>query len=203
MLANVLVVFLLSGIWHGAGWTYLCWGLMQGLLVIWDDLGLVGVRDERSGHRPPRIVIPRALGVAWTFAMFVLSLIFFRSDDLSRALAYFRQLARPAWPGYLFIIAREMELPENYILLQAAKLAAPGMADWIRVGTWVALLAISALVLSKPCAYQIAERLCPLADGEEGRDAGGHRLVMAGYGLLLAAGILSLGGVSSFLYFQY
>ena len=76
-LVNVLIVFVLSGIWHGAGWTYLCWGLMQGLLVIWDDLGIIGVDDDRD--RPPRVVIPRRAGIAWSFTMFVISLIFFRS----------------------------------------------------------------------------------------------------------------------------
>ena len=74
---NVLVVFILSGLWHGAGWTYICWGLMQGLLVVWDNLGIVGVREDRKAkylfRDKPLIAIPRALGNALTFIMFLLN----------------------------------------------------------------------------------------------------------------------------------
>jgi len=31
---NILIVFLLCGLWHGAGWTFLAWGLYHGLLVV-------------------------------------------------------------------------------------------------------------------------------------------------------------------------
>lgn len=57
MLLNTFVVFLLSGLWHGAAWTYVAWGAMQGLLVVWDNLGIVGIQG-REEKRPSRYHIP-------------------------------------------------------------------------------------------------------------------------------------------------
>ena len=97
---NVLIVFVLSGLWHGAGWTYICWGLMQGLLVVWDDLGIVSVAPEKGKEQKakylffekPVLIIPRALGNALTFLMFVVSLVFFRSEDMAHAIGMFKRL---------------------------------------------------------------------------------------------------------------
>ena len=78
MLFNTFIVFLLSGLWHGAAWTYVAWGAMQGLLVVIDNLGLVGIRG-REEKRPSRFHIPAPLGWFFTFTLFNLSLFFFRS----------------------------------------------------------------------------------------------------------------------------
>ena len=53
MLLNTFLVFLLSGLWHGAAWTYVAWGAMQGLLVVWDNLGIIGI-SGREEKRPAR-----------------------------------------------------------------------------------------------------------------------------------------------------
>ena len=66
---NTFVVFFLSGLWHGANWTYVAWGTMQGLLVIWDNLGIVGVKGSNE-KVPSRFTIPRWLGWAFTFSFF-------------------------------------------------------------------------------------------------------------------------------------
>lgn len=75
---------LLSGLWHGANWTFIVWGVMQGLLVIWDNLGIVGVK-ENDKDSFPRITIPKWLGWIFTFGFFNLSLCFFRSDSMTNA----------------------------------------------------------------------------------------------------------------------
>ena len=96
---NVLIVFILSGLWHGAGWTYVCWGLMQGLLVVWDDMGIVSVRDNGTSSRKkhyllrdhPLLTVSRRTGQFFTFLFFVISLIFFRSENMAYAGAMFRR----------------------------------------------------------------------------------------------------------------
>ncbi|MBR1779936.1 MAG: MBOAT family protein, partial [Oscillospiraceae bacterium] len=45
---NILIVFLLSGLWHGAGWTFVLWGLIHGLYQVG------GVLLERGRSSPPR-----------------------------------------------------------------------------------------------------------------------------------------------------
>ncbi|MCY7364150.1 MAG: MBOAT family protein [Frankiaceae bacterium] len=74
---NLFTVFLLTGFWHGAAWTFLVWGLFHGLLLaIERATGLARVPDDV--WRVPR----RAL----TFLLVVIGWVFFRAADMGRAL---------------------------------------------------------------------------------------------------------------------
>ncbi len=74
---NLFTVFLLTGFWHGAAWTFLVWGLFHGLLLAVERAtGLAGVPDDV--WRVPR----RAL----TFLLVVIGWVFFRAADMGRAL---------------------------------------------------------------------------------------------------------------------
>lgn len=72
---NILTVFLLSGLWHGAGWTFLVWGGLHGLAQIAERLW--GQRRER---------LPAALRWVLTFAFVNLAWVFFRAPGLGDAL---------------------------------------------------------------------------------------------------------------------
>lgn len=71
---NALAVFAVSGIWHGAAWTFLTWGLYHGVLVALER------RAEPALARVPPAV--RALG---TFIVVVVGWVFFRAATLGRA----------------------------------------------------------------------------------------------------------------------
>lgn len=56
MYLNLMIVFLLSGLWHGAGWNYLVWGAMHGILYVvtrfWQKkIGSRGMRKDRGAGR--------------------------------------------------------------------------------------------------------------------------------------------------------
>ena len=70
---NILVVFVLSGIWHGANWTFLLWGLAHGLLFIVERL------LKRKGNTAN--VIARSLSVLLTFLLVTLFWVLFRATD--------------------------------------------------------------------------------------------------------------------------
>jgi D-alanyl-lipoteichoic acid acyltransferase DltB (MBOAT superfamily) len=95
---NVLVTFAVSGLWHGAAWTFVVWGLVNGLYFVPLILGLRLVtykRDVAYGRLLPR---PReALAMVTTFGAVVLGLVFFRSPSLSMAGTYFRGLFGGPW----------------------------------------------------------------------------------------------------------
>jgi len=92
-IVNVLTVFLLSGLWHGANWTFVVWGLLHGGYyvvsrktarwreVIVSRIGLV---------RHP--VLHTELQVATTFLLVCFAWIFFRSDDISMAISIIRTI---------------------------------------------------------------------------------------------------------------
>ena len=78
---NVLIVFAISGIWHGANWTFVVWGLLNGLLVVLYRLGRKWI-DK----------IPDAIRIPVTFAVTTLLWSIFRSDNLTVAWAMIKRL---------------------------------------------------------------------------------------------------------------
>lgn len=88
---NLLVAFLLVGLWHGAAWTFVIWGGLQGVFIfvehllrkyVW-DFGKVGNAWGRA-----------ALAVA-TFAQFSIAAVFFRAGSLEQAFAIERSMFVP------------------------------------------------------------------------------------------------------------
>lgn len=69
---NILIVFLVSGLWHGAGWTFLLWGLLHGLAQVAERL--LGQRLEK---------LPRWLRWGLTFAFVNLAWIYFRAPTVA------------------------------------------------------------------------------------------------------------------------
>ena len=55
---NLLIVFFLTGLWHGAAWTYVCWGLYHGAFLIAERIALRGRLDRRQPARPFRLFHP-------------------------------------------------------------------------------------------------------------------------------------------------
>jgi alginate O-acetyltransferase complex protein AlgI len=79
---NQMMVFLVSGIWHGANWTFLVWGALNGLYqVLYYLLG--GARSKLAS------VLPRWLwnlaGILLTFHLILISWVFFRAETVAAA----------------------------------------------------------------------------------------------------------------------
>ncbi|MCR5094455.1 MAG: MBOAT family protein [Lachnospiraceae bacterium] len=98
-LLNLLIVFVLSGLWHGAGWTFLIWGLLHGIYQVAGNLlapvrGRIAERAfvEKSGES----FSLRVLQTAWTFLLVNFAWVFFRLGTVGEALGVFRGFARPA-----------------------------------------------------------------------------------------------------------
>lgn len=187
---NTFLVFFLSGLWHGANWTYVAWGTMQGLLVIWDNLGIVGVKgsDEKM---PAKFTIPRWLGWIFTFGFFNLSLYFFRSESMGQAFEMFRNISAFKNTGYLYKVAARLDIPEFYLIKQAVNLAAPELLPFAFVAVFVFLLVVSAFLLTRKNSVWIAEnhplnsRLCSFVT------------------VLFVWCIISFSQVSTFIYFNF
>jgi alginate O-acetyltransferase complex protein AlgI len=119
-IVNVMVTFLISGLWHGASWRYVLWGALSGL---WFTASVLSenfrktVRQFSGLDRSPALL--HALQIGMTFSLFALTLVVFRSPSLKAALYVFRQLASfrgpgldemsvrsfPIWAGSILVIA--------------------------------------------------------------------------------------------------
>ncbi len=90
-LLNVVIIFLISGLWHGAGYTYLAWGLWNALFRILEEL-LGRALGERFSK--PRGIV-RALRIAATNLIFAFGLVIFRAPTLSDALTVVKNALLP------------------------------------------------------------------------------------------------------------
>lgn len=79
---NVFIVFALSGLWHGAAWTFVAWGIMHGTMMIIERL--VGMdRLEK---------MPKLIRFLYTFGFVNCAWVFFRAPDFTDALNIFKRI---------------------------------------------------------------------------------------------------------------
>lgn len=79
---NVLIVFLVSGLWHGADWTFVVWGGIHGL---YRAAGLLYRRLRRKGKTPAVQPVRRLLRRVRTFGLVCFAWLFFRADSMGEA----------------------------------------------------------------------------------------------------------------------
>ncbi|MEX2122220.1 MAG: MBOAT family protein [Pirellulales bacterium] len=92
---NLLITMTLGGLWHGASWTFVAWGVLHGLLLI----GHRGFKAFcRARPRLERLLanpLGTAAGVALTFVTVALAWVFFRATTFAGAAAMFQQMFVP------------------------------------------------------------------------------------------------------------
>ncbi|MCK6624026.1 MAG: MBOAT family protein [Anaerolineae bacterium] len=131
---NLLIVFLVSGLWHGAAWTFVIWGGLHGLYMI----GETATKDLRGrlAHRLGLDRRPTAHALLSGFITFVLvglAWVFFRANSVAEALLVLSNLAplssfaqvNAPWAGIVGNAAQEMVLSLGLILLL-------GLVHWVQ-----------------------------------------------------------------------
>lgn len=123
---NLLIVFLVSGLWHGAAWTFVLWGGLHGLYMVGDvaTQGLRGKLTHRLGlaRRP---TISEILGWTVTFSLVCLAWIFFRANSVADAFLLLHNLTpltnftdfNAPWASAVSNPAQEMALSLGLVLL--------------------------------------------------------------------------------------
>ncbi|MBO4382399.1 MAG: MBOAT family protein [Bacteroidales bacterium] len=86
---NLVIVFFLSGLWHGAAWTFAIWGLYHGLFLVLDKWGLRKLLDK-MGKVP---------SVLFTFLLVMIGWVIFRADTPGYAFGYIGRLFAFAAPA--------------------------------------------------------------------------------------------------------
>src|SRR5690606_859032 len=86
LIFNVFVVFIVSGLWHGANLTFIFWGFIHGLFVVFV---LVFFKKE-TPFLTERLLptFPELLRILFTFFIVVLAWVFFRAETLTMAFEY-------------------------------------------------------------------------------------------------------------------
>lgn len=104
---NLAIVFLLCGLWHGAGWNFILWGAYNGAFLIIERL-------------VPRLTnLPRPLGQMYTLLVTIIGLVLIRVGDLAEAMRVYTAMLGAAQPEFITSAER---------FLSASTLAAMGIA---------------------------------------------------------------------------
>jgi D-alanyl-lipoteichoic acid acyltransferase DltB (MBOAT superfamily) len=91
---NVFLVFLLSGLWHGANWTFVLWGLVHAILLVPYLLLKQGqAARENKPEKPAGIArIREILSIVGTFLLTTLTWVLFRADNIRIAKDMFQKI---------------------------------------------------------------------------------------------------------------
>ena len=146
---NLGIVMLLGGLWHGAAWNFLVWGGIHGALL---------AVERRYARRSPfgRLAAPVRVGA--TFAIVLVTWVFFRAPDLPSAMRYLGDMAGVAAPqagaGLLAGIVYQPYYLGTFAVAALIVWGCPQTWDWTRRLTWpktavtFALFLLSAVALA-------------------------------------------------------
>ena len=153
-MGNKIIVFFSTGLWHGANWTFVLWGMWHGLFSALEDANVIPKRLRES-----------VLGHVYTMLVVVLGFTLFRADSLAAAGVMFSQM----FAGFQFTPAHTLTLislldRRTVVFLIAAVLLASGLPQrlverlskaapyavrqWVRTAAYAALFALCVLNLS-------------------------------------------------------
>ncbi|OZM70924.1 membrane-bound O-acyltransferase family protein [Amycolatopsis antarctica] len=108
---NLTIVFVLTGFWHGAEWTFLVWGLFHGALLIAERAFGWDVTPDRT--------LPRTGRRALTLLLVVFGWVFFRAPDLGQALTMIGHMLLPDLDGLSDVVDSALTNQRLVIMLAA------------------------------------------------------------------------------------
>lgn len=200
--ANIMIVFLCSGIWHGAGWTYMLWGIMHGSLNVLTHIWLKAKRTLKHRHPSPSSAtshtwkkrLLHGISVFFTFLFILCTMTVFRADTIGQAFQMLKKLITPSTAAlHTFNIHKEIsgafQLPEIFYVLKFFKLDTLPLSSCYCMFLFLLL----AFILIFCCKN--------LSETEESHKP--HTAGTISLAVLFVWCVLSFSGVSTFLYFNF
>lgn len=180
---NLMIIFLISGFWHGTGWTFIIWGAMHGVLyVITRMLQRKGIPTIEAG-------VKKIVCTVLTFAYVTAAWVFFRAESVSQAITLLGRIFVGDSKPIATALSSCFQLDELWYVIKVTPLMRlPFVWDicmWIFVAVSVIMIFFSqnAYRRVKTCRMGVMSTLLTAA--------------------LLIWSIISFGGVSTFLYMNF
>ena len=114
---NILITFLVSGLWHGAGWSFIAWGLLHGIYQIFGEV-LRPARNQvyRLLHLRQDSYLVRFWKTACTFLLVTFAWVFFRAGSIQNAMEVLGSLFTWNLPGVSLHALFEIRLSDMLVL---------------------------------------------------------------------------------------
>ena len=177
---NTMIVFAFSGLWHGAGWSFVLWGVMHGAALVF--------------HRIFQPFVKKIPGVVTGFVTFCfvnVAWVFFRADSGNQAIGVLSRLLSGVGGGNTVYLCREF-LGTGIPALVGDLLQSVTATDMVIVAVTVLALVVTLLVVFlAPSSHQICQRY-PLGKREG---------IL--WGVMFVAALMTFNRVSTFLYFNF
>jgi len=160
LVLNLLIVWIATGIWHGAEWTFILWGLLHGLFIVFEKLTDLPKRlaEKRTQQFLYRGVVLLAVMFGW---------VFFRSANIAQAFFYAKSLFKLAgnpwrdslfkfnsveyWMTYLFAVLCAFpfcRILRKRIAECGESAASAARVIWYLIQLILAVVSVSSLVMS-------------------------------------------------------
>ncbi len=181
---NILIVFLVSGIWHGANWTFILWGILHGIANAVTRL----IDKKTNVFSKAKSPAPHFIFWLITFVFINLTWVIFRADSVAQALEFYKEL-------FSFSLSPLNEAFFDSLRCDGLKL----VCDFIPlVGDYIIRLAPALLMIFALCSSTLMkntnERMACFKPGF---------IKAFATAVILVWCIMSFAGVSSFLYWNF
>lgn len=191
---NILIVFFVSGLWHGTGVQFLVWGMMHGVLYVLTRMFLDSkwgraLYEGCKGLSGPVKALGHGAGVLLTFLYVNVAWVFFRAPSLGEAGSLLRTITEHRGGRVNWDLAGCFNLDEFWYVIKVLHLDSWQYAHYICMV--LILIAVLLLVFFGKNAVDYVKTVKPGVV---------HSLIMA---VLLVWSVLSLTGVSTFLYVNF
>lgn len=181
---NQFIVFVVSGIWHGANWTFILWGAINGIFVIISKLLNPKVKNLKK-KAPILFWIP-------TFLIINLAWIYFRADSISLANQMILKIFSFDFGAIGEAFTASIKTAEYAFVERILSMFVPSLSSIFGYALLVALFGFAVFASAK--MKNTNERL------ESFKPSVGRMLLSC---VLVVWSIVSLSGVSTFLYFNF
>ncbi len=112
-LRNLMITMFLGGLWHGAAWTFVAWGILHGIYLVAERIVLeIG---QNLNFRTPEIVL-KLLQVSVVFVLVCLAWIFFRSPDFETAFNIVHKIGVGLHSGP-YIVIQKLVIAKGLLLI--------------------------------------------------------------------------------------
>ncbi len=187
---NIMIVFLCSGVWHGAGWTFLIWGFLHGILSVlthvWHDIKKqLHIQGARLLH---------GISVLFTFLFVTLAWTFFRADTVNQAVYMLKNLTGIFADGLQGLhvhkkITEAFQLPEFFYPMKFFRLDTLPLHSCYCMFLFI----LTAVILIFFCQnlYETEKNFKPRVPGT------------IALSVIFVWCVLSFSGISTFLYFNF
>ena len=115
---NIFIIFLVSGFWHGANWTFIAWGALNALFflpLLLSKKNRNNIEIVANTHSLP--TLSEFLKMALTFVLVVFAWIFFRANDISHAFNIVGSIISPSSLSFPQILTPKLKMTYTILLI--------------------------------------------------------------------------------------